>query len=500
MLNPFVAISCRRTLVTNFSVRIISLSIIGFFSIKTLAVETLPQSKPVRHAEVEIVSFDGKDFLKEHKTLSEIPGRSSDEDISIDINPEIHFQEIWGFGGSVTDACLANLRQLPESERKKLMNSFFSTASGAGFSYLRVPLGSNDYSDGDYSLDDTVDNKADPQLNQFKKEKIQNFIAFAKEAKSINPDIKIMLSPWSPPAWMKDTKNLKGGRLKKEYQKAYARYLQKSVEAFHSEGLSVNHLTILNEPMIINAKDSWPFAQTYMPVSQQKDFLAHDLLPLVEKQKDFPQILLHDHNWDDADKNAKRLLANAKIKAMAAGVALHCYEGDFSFQQRVFANLKSTPGFNSECTSTLSQTDKLESFEWWLKNQSIDSLRLGSSGALGWNLCLNEMGEPRNNGCDDCRGLVTIDQKNSQKIIYNPEFEALAFTSRVVRNGAVRIHSNDTTASGITNVSFKNLDGSIVVLLRNATAKATKASIQIQQSKSFVEVKIPAHSAVSIKF
>jgi glucosylceramidase len=378
------------------------------------------------------------------------------------------------------------------------MKSVFSRESGAGFSYLRVPLGANDFSNGNYSLDDTKGNKPDPNFNDFQKKILTKEMEFIKIAKKINPDLKILITPWTPPAWMKDTKKLNGGQLKIEYQRDYANYLGKSIQSFQDEGIKVDHMTILNEPLIGWAATNWSFPQAYMSTAQQKDFLINNLLPISKNFKNFPKILIHDHNWDNAGESIA-MAKEPKLKSMIGGIALHCYGGEYNDQRKVLADFRPLNGINTECSSLISKNAEAESFDWWLKTQSLDSLRAGSSGGLGWNLCLDETGGPKNNGCQDCRGLVTIDQKNSKKITYNPEFEALAFSSRALRSGSVRIQSNDTSLSEVTNVAFKNPDGKIVVLLRNSSAKNVKLYLKIFPCKNNLQVEVPAHSAASLR-
>lgn len=448
---------------------------------------------------IESVTFKNNELQKHSESLSETKTQKNFQTVALELDPSVKHQEIWGFGASITDACLANLDTMKPNERKILMEQLFAKNPGANFSYLRVPLGANDFSIGNYSLNDTPKNQPDPQLKKFNKEPLQKYIRFLKEAKALNPDLKILVSPWSPPAWMKDSAHLSGGQLKPEHHESYARYLEKSVQAFQDEGLKVDHLTILNEPLVVFAKKNWDFPQSYMSVKQQKEFLSEHMAPVAFKNKNFPKILVHDHNWGDAVKTEK-ILKDPKIKPMIAGVAMHCYEGDFTDQEEALSHLQPVNTFNSECSSSYLEKDKAGSFNWWLTNHSLDSLRAGSSGALGWNLCLDQNGGPQNNGCKDCQGLVTIDQKNKQKVIYNPEFEALAFASRALQNGAVRIQSNNTLMSGVTNVAFKNPDGKITVLFHNTSSKKVSFAVKVKPCQNTLQVEVPENSATSVIF
>jgi glucosylceramidase len=483
---------------------------------KKKCIETSPANKEIpavykilgngKNPTVETLSVKNNEFSKEISSLESGEEIKTSETLNIEVDPSIKFQEIWGFGGSITDSCLANLEKMSPSDRKKLMQDIFSRQSGAGFSYLRVPLGANDFSNGDYSLNDTANNKPDPQMKHFDKSKLSKMVSFIKEAKAINPSIKILVSPWTPPAWMKDTKKLRGGQLLEKYHAAYAKYLAKSVETFQENGIQINHMTILNEPLIGYAKTSWEFPQAYMSTEQQKKFLTKNIVPLMKK-KNFPRILAHDHNWDNSAE-AEKLVNDPRIKPALAGVAMHCYGGDENAEKEVIANYSSSNVMNTECTASFSPDDqgansseiKQSQFSWWLRTQSLDSLRAGSSGGLGWNLCLDETGGPQNNGCKDCRGLVTIDQKNHQKVIFNPEFQALAFSSRALQNGAHRIHSNSGEKKDFTNVAFKNPDGKIVVLLHNNQSTKQIVSLKIRPCSNTIQIEMPPQSASSVYF
>lgn len=410
------------------------------------------------------------------------------------------YQEIWGFGASITESCLVNLNKLVPDARHKLMQSLFQKQRGAGFNYIRVPLGANDFSIGDYTLNDTVNNTSDPELKKFNSTKLQPFINFVKEAQQYNPDIKVMLSPWTPPAWMKDSQNLRGGQIKRKYYSSFAKYLSKSVKVFEEQGLKATHISLLNEPLIGDAKVSWYFPQAYMSPEDQHYFISNYLVAEMNKNANFPKLLLHDHNWDNS-LAIKPIAEDVKLRPYVAGMAYHCYGGDFNTQSQVlkedFAYL---PGFNTECSSTHSQNNGIESFQWWLKNQSLDSLRMGSSGALGWNFCLNEEGGPRNDGCKDCRGLVTIDTKQNNSIKYNAEYYALSVASRYLEAGARRIDiTNDTHGTDkVSYVAFINPNGQYVILLRNESQAEQIVSIFSPKQNKYIVTKVPVGAAINI--
>lgn len=414
-------------------------------------------------------------------------------DIRIDTSKT--FQKMYGFGASITESCLQNMKRLSPDARKKFFSRIFSREQGAGFSYLRIPIGANDFSMGDYTLNDSPDGQPDPQLKHFSTEKLQAFIDFAKESKTYNPDIKILISPWTPPAWMKDTQKLRGGQLKKEHFESYAQYLNRTLAAFESQGVQVDQLTILNEPLIGDAQTKWYFPQAYITVPDQIEFIQKYLTP---KLKDRPtRILLHDHNWDNATDVLAKWEAN-KHNPKIEGMAYHCYGGDFSTLQKNLSQTPSVPSFNTECTSTFkgSGLDK-DTYFWWLQSQSLDAVKLGVNGSLGWNLCLDEKGGPVNDGCKDCRGLVTIDSKNA-KVKINPEFQALETTSRVIDAGSIRIESTESDPES-KSVAFKNPDGTISMVLVNRSQQKRNYKIHIDDC-FYKDYELPANTTLSVRW
>ena len=361
--------------------------------------------------------------------------KASPTAVTIDIDPEKHYQPIWGFGATITESCLHNLKKLPSKNRTELLERLFSRNNGAGFSYLRVPVGANDYSLSNYTLADTPkDNKGqhipDPELKHFSFKKDKPFADFVKEVRKINPDVQLMISPWTPPAWMKNNNDLKGGIVKPEAYDAYARYIMKTLDAYKKEGIEFEHMSIMNEPLIGWAKEKWGFSQGYMELDEQKKFISNNFAPLLKSRTDIKtRLLLLDHNWDMAAQ-IPEMLKDPKIKEISAGAALHCYGGHVGQLKEFVEQNPRFPTMQTECSASFTNDAVGGSFRWWLENQSIDAIRYGAAGALGWNICLDQKGEPRNNGCWGCQGLITIDQSKPKqpKLVYNEEYFALAQT------------------------------------------------------------------------
>ena len=427
--------------------------------------------------------------------------------VKLKVNPDNKKHSIWGFGGSVTESCLSNLDEQSPQNRKKVMDLLFDKKKGAGLSFLRVSLGANDFSKRDYTLNDLPAGETDIELNKMTLSDLDPSISFVKEAQKYDSNLTVMVTPWTPPPWMKDTQAFKGGQLKKEYFPTYAEYLRRSMNYLETRGLKVSYLTAMNEPLIGEAQTWWYFPQGYMSIEDQFDFSMNHLLPLLKKyavgNNDHPRLLLHDHNWGNNEDTVKRFAEVLKEKQTGiAGVAMHCYGGDFSVQENFHRQYPGVNSLNSECTANLySKTPKFD-FQWWLQNQVVDSTQIGSTGALGWNLCLDEKGGPRNNGCANCRGLVTIN-KQSKKLEVNAEYYAIAQVSRYLKKGAVVVEHEFADQSPLRGLTFINPDNSLVVVIRNPSAEKYKVELQIQGSineKKNPMLTVPAEGAITFVF
>jgi len=471
----------------------------GFENLENISAVTQKVRLENQTADMSI-SHPVSDVITNKSEVVHLQDSASAQTPVINIDPSIKHQKMWGFGAAITDACVANMDRLSPEQRKDLMEKMFDPKKGAGLNILRLPIGSNDFAMSDYSLDDTPGNKPDPQLKNFNAEHLQSLIKFANEAKKYNPKLEVMMTPWSPPAWMKDTKSLDGGELQKKYFGAYADYLVKSIQALQAHGVSVKRMTILNEPLIWDAHEKWSYAQSFMDEKDQINFTENFLVPRLEKISNPPQILLHDHNWGNG-KLTLEMTKNQKLNPLISGVAYHCYGGDISnLKSSLKLQNHSLGSINTECSSTQTDDNNSGTFQWWMETQSVDAIRAGTSGALGWNLCLDEKGGPHvDAGCKNCRGLATITSGQNPQVQMNAEFYALAQTSHSVQPGAYRIESSDPQVDGIQNVAFENPDGSKVVVIRNSSDHPQTVSTQMSGC-DMGSTTIPAGGAVTLKW
>jgi glucosylceramidase len=229
-----------------------------------------------------------------------------------------------GFGCTLTGGSTQLLAKMSPENRATLLKELFDpkAAGSIGISYLRISIGASDLSDRVFSYNDLPTGQTDPQQLKFSLEPEQkDFLPILKEILRINPAIKIMGSPWSPPTWMKTNGDSKGGSLKPEYYAAYALYLVKYIQSMQKEGVAIDALTVQNEPLHPGNNPS-----LLMYAHEQADFVKNHLGPAFVKNGIKTKILVYDHNADRPDYPIS-ILNDPAAKKYIDGSAFHLYGG-----------------------------------------------------------------------------------------------------------------------------------------------------------------------------
>lgn len=374
------------------------------------------------------------------------------------------FQTIDGYGAAMTDSSAWLLEeQLTPAQRKEVMQKLFSPHAGIGISFIRVPLGASDLARNHYSYDEMPKGERDPGLTHFSIDHDREYILPAmRQALALNPSISVMVTPWSPPGWMKTKDSMIGGQILPEAGADFADYLAKSVIAYEKAGIPVNYLSLQNEPLY-ETKD---YPGTLMLASQQKELIAKFVGPALKKASPQTSILAYDHNWDHPEY-PEEVLADAEAAPYVAGAAFHCYGGDVSAQVSVHDHYPNKGLWMTECSGGTWQKGNLLAVTAKL---IIESSQNWSKAIVLWGLALDEKNGPNAGGCATCRGFVTIDRsKNRHQPTYTVDYYAIGHASKFVHPGAVRIATNDLSTEGLESVAFQNRDGSIILLVLNNT-------------------------------
>ena len=391
--------------------------------------------------------------------------------IVVDVTEADAFQEMVGFGAAMTDASAHLITRMPIDARNALMRELFGSAPGIGLNFVRVPMGASDFSLRHYSYDDMPSGERDTALEHFSIDADgAGRLSLLRQALAINPQLKLVASPWSAPGWMKTSGSLIGGTLRRDAMNPFAHYIVKFLDAYAAGGVPIFAVTLQNEP----AFEPADYPGMRLDPADRAEIIGRHLGPMLANGRVPTMILDWDHNWDRPDQPLA-VLADSVARRYVSGVAWHCYAGDVSAQETVHAAHPDKDAYFTECSGGTWAPNFADNLAWTVRTLIIGSVRGWARGVALWNLALDEHGGPHRGGCGNCRGVITINS-TSGIVTRNEEYYALAHASRFVRPGARRIASS-TTAPGIQGVAFRNPDGSKVLVVVNSASRQLAFSI-----------------------
>lgn len=394
-------------------------------------------------------------FQKQSATLEFKSGTNGYPDITVDTTTT--YQSVDGFGFTLTDGSAQLIDGLPTTIQTTLLNELFGKdENDIGISYLRLSIGASDLSASVYTYDDMPTGETDVNLDHFDLRKdMSKVIPVLKKILAINPDIKLLGSPWTPPVWMKSGENSIGGSLLPQYYSVYAQYFVKYIQAMKAEGILIDAITPQNEPLYGGNNPSM-----LMSASEQAEFIKNHLGPAFENANIQTKIIIYDHNADRPDYPLA-VLDDADARKYVDGSAFHLYGGDISALSTVHnAYPKKNLYFTEQYTP--SNGSFAGDFRWHLKNVIIGSMRNWSRNALEWNLASDpNFSIHTPGGCTTCKGGITIISGYTRNVGYY----IIAHASRFVVPGSVRVASNN--AGSIYNAAFVRPDGKKVLVAIN---------------------------------
>ncbi len=395
-----------------------------------------------------------------------------------------HFQSIDGFGFALTGGSAQLLMRMGAPQRAALLKELFTTGdNGIGVSYLRLSIGSSDMNEHVFSYDDLPPGETDVQMAKFDLGPDRaDVIPVLKEILAIRPEIKILGSPWSPPAWMKTNNDVKGGELKPEFYGAFAKYFVKYIEAMRSEGIAIDAITIENEPL--NPKNTPSMA---MFAQQQDTFVAKDLGPAFEKAGIRTKILLYDHN-PDVLSYALSILGDPAASKYVDGTAFHLYGGDASLLSQVHDAYPKKNLYLTEQSVTQWRSGPIGIAEP-VRGVMIGATRNWCRNVLLWNLAADPQNGPHTNngGCTGCSGAITLDGDSATK---NVAYYVVEHFSQFVPPGSVRVASSEMEQ--LASVAFLTPQHKVVLVVSN-TANFPK-SFAVKYHDTFFETMLPSES------
>jgi len=407
--------------------------------------------------------------------------RSSTSAPTIIIDDSKKYQSIDGFGFSVTGGSAQHIVKMSASARSALLKELFAIdGNNIGISYIRLSIGASDLNEKIFSYNDLPEGETDTALLRFDLgPDRQDVIPVMKEILQINPSIKILGSPWSPPVWMKTNKDTRGGQLLPEYYGAYAKYFAKYIGQMKAEGIVIDAITIQNEPLHPGNNPS-----LLMTAPDMALFIRDHLGPLFAKNNIKTKIIVYDHNANRPDYPI-HIYQDKEAAKYIDGSGFHLYAGEMEalsdvhnaypdkhiyFTEQMVVERPGRPGINIASP---------------VRRLIIDAPRNWSRNVIEWNLAADPENKPFTDrgGCDMCQGAVTIDKDNFTR---NVAYYSVAHASKFVRPGSIRIASNKTDS--ISNVAFITPEGKYVLIVSNDSKK--KQTFNIKFKNRIAEAKL----------
>jgi glucosylceramidase len=403
---------------------------------------------------------------------------------TITINASEEYQSLDGFGFCLTEGSAEVISTMAATQKNALLNELFNISSGLGLSVLRISLGSSDLSSSNYSYNE---HSGDVNMGKFslRGPDLTYLVPVLKSALAINPDIKILATPWTAPRWMKTNQRWRGGKLRSSYYTAYANYFVKYIEAMKAQGITIWAITPQNEP---GNHDNNP--SMTMSSREQLDFINNNLGPaFAAAGHSSVKIIAFDHNYfnttypDEVSNNSPYV----------DGSAFHLYAGSVSD----LTTVKNVTEKNVYLTEqyTASWGGFSLDLGWHLRNFVIGGLNNWAKTVIEWNLANDsQFGPHTKGGCTSCMGAITV--TGTTTYTRNVSYYIIGQISKFVRSGAVRV---GTYLSGhnLMASAFKNPDGTMAVLIYNNN-KFNSQSVKLVVDMQSVIYTIPKASAVTL--
>ena len=426
-----------------------------------------------------ITTGDKSKLLQQQAALNFAINTSSGGN-TVTINPATTYQNVDGFGFCMTEGSAEVISSLTDNQQNVLLNELFDKNTGLGISMLRISIGASDLSSSNYSYNET---SGDTNMANFSLAgpDLTYLIPILKKVLAINPDIKILATPWSPPRWMKSNSSWVGGSLNAASYAAYAIYFVKYIAAMKAQGIAVWGITPQNEPENPNNNPSMVMNST-----EEKNFINNNLGPsLATAGYSTVKIIAFDHNCD----NTAYPIDVCNNSTYVDGAAFHLYAGNIS----ALTTVKNATGKNVYFTEQYTGFGGSFSGDlgWHMQNVVIGASNNWAKAILEWNVANNSsIGPYTSGGCNTCLGAITIN--SSTTYTRNVSYYIIGQISKFVRPGATRIGVSSTNSS-VTATAFLNTDGTMALVTYNSSSSAQSTKI-IVGSSSFT-YSVPALSA-----
>jgi len=427
-----------------------------------------PAVKSVNHVRI-YVTAKGTDYrLKSTEILNLQPkAQPLETETVVFVDPAKTFQTMIGIGGALTDASAETFAKLPADKQREFLAAYYDNEKGIGYTFARTNIQSCDFSSDTYSYVATND----VSLKSFDISHDRKYrIPFIKKAQqAAGGKLNLFVSPWSPPAWMKDNNDmLHGGKLKAEYRQSWATFYTKFIKAYEKEGIPVWGLSVQNEPM---AKQRWESCM--YTAEEERDFVKQYLGPTLRKEGlANKKLIVWDHNRDLMYQRASTILEDPEAAKYVWGIGFHWYEtwtgGGMQFESTRRTH-EAFPGKNLVFTEGCIEKFDYNRLDDWALGERyglsmINDFNSGTVAWTDWNILLDEKGGPNHVG-NFCFAPIHADTRNGS-LHYTNEYYYIGHFSKYIKPGAKRIVSSSSRDKLLT-TAYLNPDGKIAVVVMN---------------------------------
>lgn len=413
-------------------------------------------------------------------------------DLELDLNPEITFQNFYGFGGAITESTGFVLSKLSPEKRTEILKAYF-TKNGNNYTFVRTHMNSCDFSLENWSCTP----EENLELSNFSMERTNKYITpFLKQANEFSQNkLKLLISPWSPPAWMKANKDMNhGGKLLPQFKSLWAKHFCLFIKALQKENLNINYVTVQNEPA---AKQTWD--SCLWTALEEGDFAVNYLYPEFQKNNlSNVKILVWDHNRDLLKERFENSMSVLGAEKAIAGAAFHWYADDH-FDQLKYLSEKYRHKdfiFSEGCIEGGPQNGKWHTGERYGHN-IINDLNNGCNGWIDWNITLNTEGGPNHVG-NFCDSPILADTEKNEYYLQSSYFYIGHF-SRFIKPNSKRIKIeklSDKTDKNAEFTAFKNSDNSVALVIMNKSEKNITYGFKIKNEQKIAN--LPPHSIQTV--
>lgn len=384
---------------------------------------------------------------------------------TINVFPHHQLQRVEGFGGSFTEAAGVVYNAMPEAARQELLDAYFG-AQGNCYNLARLPIQSCDFSLGNYAYAESAEDVEGGRLN-FERDR-RHLIPFIRDALAVNPDLMLMASPWSPPAFMKTNADMNGGgQLRLDAYPLWAEMIVQFLLEYGRQGIKIRRLSVQNEPVAVK-----PWESCLYSVEQEADFAVNHLRPLLERNGlGDTEVYIWDHDKDGLVEWADRAFANEASRRGIAGLAFHWYTGDHFPQIQHLARHYPEKKllFSEGCVPMEPGTDaQMHHLDKYLHDM-IGNFKAGCTGFIDWNLLLDGAGGPNHPG-NLCEAPVQFDSHSGQ-LRHNDSYYGIGHFSRYISPDA-RVMLSSSFDATLEEVGFIHPDGERVLVVYNRSGES----------------------------